>query len=357
MKKNPFKIGDLVKLRPDVLARHNKRIPARTGFSKTDVQWRETLEKLQNKTGKIVRVSPNSGYVNVEYPESWASKDEFGKSYTVNTIGIDYTELIPSEKPVAEGVGWGSTKDMAKDPKHISGERWRIKFQSSGDIKKHGTTEKSSVSENLKVSDIKEVIQDLIKEMWIGWEEEEEGKVDEGDKAQHITINIVDKVKQKKADEVKKKALKELESPEKNYIIWAKSGPATVYFVDSPSQGPRMVQNAQSMATRFPTEETVRNKIIELKKKYPGILKWDFKIVGPKSWESVWQSHGPKEFQLGHQVFKPVKKDDEYVVRWTIDGKRNEGRTYYTDDKKDAYDTYDLMVKQAVELNKKIHNA
>lgn len=54
-----------------------------------------------------------------------------------------------------EGAGWGTTKDIKKDPKHIDDpktgkmERWRIKFDSSRDLKKHGNTEKSSVNENV----------------------------------------------------------------------------------------------------------------------------------------------------------------------------------------------------------------
>lgn len=48
-----------------------------------------------------------------------------------------------------EGVGYVYAKDRKKDPKSIPGEHWRIKFQSSSDLKKHGNTEKSKVNENL----------------------------------------------------------------------------------------------------------------------------------------------------------------------------------------------------------------
>ena len=34
--KNPFKVGDLVKLRPDVVGRFGKRVPAHAGFSRTE---------------------------------------------------------------------------------------------------------------------------------------------------------------------------------------------------------------------------------------------------------------------------------------------------------------------------------
>ncbi len=61
----------------------------------------------------------------------------------------------PQDIPVDEGVGWGTMKDIKKDPKHIDDpdtgkpEHWRIKFQSAKDIKKHGTTEKSPVNESI----------------------------------------------------------------------------------------------------------------------------------------------------------------------------------------------------------------
>ena len=37
--------------------------------------------------------------------------------------------------------------------------------------------------------------------------------------------------------------------------------------------------------------------------------------------------------------------DGEYVVLWIEDGKIDEGKTYYTDNKKDAYETRDAMIK------------
>ncbi len=67
------------------------------------------------------------------------------------------------------GVGYVNDKDMKKDPKHIKGERWRIKFQSSKDLKKHGNTEKSPVSEEREESIKKN-------EMWIGWEDQQESR-------------------------------------------------------------------------------------------------------------------------------------------------------------------------------------
>lgn len=109
-----------------------------------------------------------------------------------------------------------------------------------------------------------------------------------------------------------------------------------------------MVQNAYSYATEFTDENSVRNKITELRKQYKGITNWDVEIVTPKNAEFQ------KRYQTEkvHQVFKPVKKNDEYIVRWTVNGKTDENKTYYTDDKEDANATYLMMVKNAEELNK-----
>jgi hypothetical protein len=51
------------------------------------------------------------------------------------------------QKQQDEGVGYVYAKDRAKDPKSIPGEHWRVKFQSAGDLKKHGNTEKSKINE------------------------------------------------------------------------------------------------------------------------------------------------------------------------------------------------------------------
>ena len=57
--------------------------------------------------------------------------------------GID----LDVQKKQEEGFGYVHAKDRAKDPKHIGGEHCSIKFQSARDLKKHGNTEKSKVSE------------------------------------------------------------------------------------------------------------------------------------------------------------------------------------------------------------------
>ena len=54
---------------------------------------------------------------------------------------------------------------------------------------------------------------------------------------------------------------------------------------------------------------------------------------------------------MKHTISKPVKVDGEWVVKWMTNGKRNEDRTYYTDDKKDALDTMSEMIKQAEKFN------
>jgi hypothetical protein len=56
---------------------------------------------------------------------------------------------VEVQKQQDEGVGYVYAKDRAKDPKSIPGEHWRVKFQSSSDLKKHGNTEKSKIEEAL----------------------------------------------------------------------------------------------------------------------------------------------------------------------------------------------------------------
>ena len=63
--------------------------------------------------------------------------------------------------PFEEGFGYVHAKDRAKDPKSIRGDRWRVKFQSADDLKKHGNTEMSKVTENRKA---KRFLQSLVKE-------------------------------------------------------------------------------------------------------------------------------------------------------------------------------------------------
>ncbi len=171
--------------------------------------------------------------------------------------------------PFEEGVGYVSDKDMKKDPKHIKGDRWKIKFQSDRDLKKHGNTEMSPVNETISKRYLKSVIKEIISEMWMSKDnaavDTYTKNVDEGDKKQPVVINIVDKVKNKGGSEPQ------------------------------------------------------------------------FEGVQPI-----------------HSISKPVRipQTNEWVVKWMTNGKRDENKTYYTDDKQDAFDTYKIMVKHAEEENR-----
>jgi hypothetical protein len=77
---NPLKKGDKVKLRPDVLLRDSKSVPAHAGYTREGFQWRATLDSLEGKTGVVERIFPSSKHTNVQFPG--------------HLIGIDYTELV-----------------------------------------------------------------------------------------------------------------------------------------------------------------------------------------------------------------------------------------------------------------------
>ena len=68
--------------------------------------------------------------------------------------GIKTGSKVLPKSYASEGVGYVYSKDRAKDPKSIKTpgggtEHWRIKFQSASDLKKHGNTEKSRVTEGM----------------------------------------------------------------------------------------------------------------------------------------------------------------------------------------------------------------
>ena len=44
-------------------------------------------------------------------------------------------------------------------------------------------------------------------------------------------------------------------------------------------------------------------------------------------------------------ILKIKQIDGEYAVLWIEDGKIDEGKTYYTDNKQDAYETRDAVIK------------
>lgn len=83
MAKVNFKKGDIVKLRDDVLRRHARSVPAHMGYTREQFKWRDTLDKLAGKSGKIERIFPNSKHVNVDFDG--------------HLIGIDATELVKVE--------------------------------------------------------------------------------------------------------------------------------------------------------------------------------------------------------------------------------------------------------------------
>jgi len=75
-----IKKGSKVKLRPDVLQRHARSVPAHAGYTKEQFEWRDTLRKLRGKTGTVTRTFPSSSHVNVK----------FGKTL----IGIGKSQLV-----------------------------------------------------------------------------------------------------------------------------------------------------------------------------------------------------------------------------------------------------------------------
>jgi len=77
---NPFKPGDRVKLRFDVLLRHSRSVPAHAGFTREQFRWRDILDKLEGKTGVVERIFPDSKHTNVKFSSG--------------LIGIDWTELV-----------------------------------------------------------------------------------------------------------------------------------------------------------------------------------------------------------------------------------------------------------------------
>lgn len=70
------------------------------------------------------------------------------------------------------------------------------------------------------------------------------------------------------------------EDVQNGFIIVGKSGPQTVFFCSSPTQGQKMIPNAQSLAYVFPTEEDAHKKITDLMAKYKGIIGWEVEPKG-----------------------------------------------------------------------------
>jgi hypothetical protein len=72
-----------------------------------------------------------------------------------------------------------------------------------------------------------------------------------------------------------------------------------------------------------------------------------------KAWIKYRFSDKAKPHPGGHSVSAPVKINSEWVIKWMTNGKRDERKTNYTDDKDDAYGTYELMKKEAESMNTK----
>jgi len=79
--------GSKVKLRPDVLRRHAKSVPAHAGYTSEQFSWRKTLDNLEGKTGIVERTFPSSKHINVR----------FGKTL----IGINNSEVIEKPKTIS----------------------------------------------------------------------------------------------------------------------------------------------------------------------------------------------------------------------------------------------------------------
>ena len=77
--KNPFDIGDQVRLREDALAQFCKSVPPHAGFTTEQFAWIETLKRLKGQVGVVSRLFEGSKHTNVDFGET--------------CIGIDYTSL------------------------------------------------------------------------------------------------------------------------------------------------------------------------------------------------------------------------------------------------------------------------
>ncbi len=74
-----MKVGDKVILRPDVMVRHARSIPAYMGYTTEQFAWRKALDSLEGQTG-VINHRFDSGKVNVD----------FGG----HVIGINENELV-----------------------------------------------------------------------------------------------------------------------------------------------------------------------------------------------------------------------------------------------------------------------
>jgi hypothetical protein len=274
----------------------------------------DNMEDAQKKAEEIHKYSDG---VDIISPESIKAKEH---KPTVATTPED-------DIPFEEGVGYVHAKDRAKDPKSIPGEHWRIKFQSTGDLKKHGNTEKSKVSENMKSKQflqtiIREAIQEVKDESYQDQEKQElmsmkriqsyahwgfknantkptelkstferivkeiDGLVSTHDQRKEVPGETEDshgergymgytpKLNRKEVDE-------SVDAGGEDWIITGKSGPGTSYFVSSQTQGEKMRWNAAGDATKM-TKQKAMEKLVKLQQFYKGIKDW--KIERAEKW-------------------------------------------------------------------------
>lgn len=93
--KNPFKVGDRVALRADVLQRHARSVPAHMGYTPQQFAWRDTLRTLNNVVGTVSRVFDDK-YTSVHFEAP--GNPEIGLRPYNGTICIDCTELVSEEQ-------------------------------------------------------------------------------------------------------------------------------------------------------------------------------------------------------------------------------------------------------------------
>jgi hypothetical protein len=114
-------------------------------------------------------------------------------------------ELLHGEKEKAEGFGWGNRKDAVKDPKHINGEFWRVKYQSEKDLKKHGDELSGREIEEskriYKKEDISQIIDECISELVNEYKEEDKKKLIDLIKEGNVVYSVKPPVRKPETNE------------------------------------------------------------------------------------------------------------------------------------------------------------
>jgi len=137
-------------------------------------------ETQPNKLCKFCKtekaISDGEGWYTKETPICQKCFDKLNKrgNAVLDKMGVSKIKKETTD----EGFGWGSRKDSVKDPKHIKGEFWRIKYQSTKDLKKHGDKlGGQKIEENMKHNKLKNIIQECISEVINEYKEEDEIKL------------------------------------------------------------------------------------------------------------------------------------------------------------------------------------